>query len=1069
MSTATPPPAAFDPAAYCPRQASQVELFDRGPAEPERSRYVLMRDEGRRQLVLSESEKLLWELCDGKSSVQDICQRYLARHRTLILTRLYSLLQQLWHLGFLTNDPHIAAPTEATTPPWWQRLRFTHWLACTVPGSAALVRLLAAAVGKVCPPALLEARLFTMLLTVVAAAGVVLFSSLPQAAHLNLLLPGGTYRLPGLGWTLPESYLSGIVLIFVIHLVCSFLRHLVRAVTEAVFTGRASPLVVEVNYGLPCWHDPLRWVAMLPARRRLIVGAAGTTAELCAAGLGTLALHLDLTSGGLTDLLYKAVWVLYLRSFLHFAPFSGSDFPQIVSLLSNLPHLPRNAYGYLRHSLVPTLLSDAPLTAEHRYYFSFNLVAAFWLGLAAVFSFSLLSANEYLVHNLVYVFTHANELLATPAAPSAGEDLGAVANDMTRQLALMARERYVLLATVGLFLLLLLSSLAAALAWGLYVFWKWLARLPCWQSPRVLVAAGMALLIVVLVGIAFLLHFAVVDAERGAHLLRLATYVVGLGGSIYLARQLPPLGNSWRQVRALALVLAMLAATAAVVVQQHVRAAHEPAVLLSVLVLGLLAVALVVGVCQQQHLYAVRNTDFLLPELATLIGMLVLAVSALRVLGGSTGADTVVAQNRLVGCGLIVLGLAIALRLSRQLNTRLDSLAVDLSHDDQGQALKRVIAYALEGVARLVAVRHGDHALPMLEARMSRGDAQFAFSNLDLPEDATPAAIGQLYRDRLTRLHDLIGRLYGRHFADQVFDAVFRKIHWECREVLQDLLFPGSRWAQRYADEEAFPGTARTQLISSISMFQDLAPAERQLLVRHSTLQRFAKGQRIVRQGDYGDTCYIVVSGEVQVEEQSLTGSRQIVAFLREGDFFGETALLQHTPRVATVRATSDVRLLALAREDFDKFGTQFPEMVHRVKDRLNNLQTLLRIPLFGDLPPNLLRAVLPRVRANRFEPGDIIITQGEVGKHFYLIKTGQVEVFAVRGTAEESICELGPRDYFGEIALLRDIPRTATVKARDVTEVLMLDKNDFLALLRGSQLFAQSVSLTGDQRLAAV
>ena len=72
---------------------------------------------------------------------------------------------------------------------------------------------------------------------------------------------------------------------------------------------------------------------------------------------------------------------------------------------------------------------------------------------------------------------------------------------------------------------------------------------------------------------------------------------------------------------------------------------------------------------------------------------------------------------------------------------------------------------------------------------------------------------------------------------------------------------------------------------------------------------------------------------------------------------------------------------------------------------------------------------------------GDVFVREGEASDRFYVIVSGQVEVTQdVRVLRHE-----GPGEFFGEIGLLRDVPRTATITAVEDTELLALDRDDFL------------------------
>jgi len=93
---------------------------------------------------------------------------------------------------------------------------------------------------------------------------------------------------------------------------------------------------------------------------------------------------------------------------------------------------------------------------------------------------------------------------------------------------------------------------------------------------------------------------------------------------------------------------------------------------------------------------------------------------------------------------------------------------------------------------------------------------------------------------------------------------------------------------------------------------------------------------------------------------------------------------------------------------------------------------------------------------------GDVVIREGEPGDRFYVIEQGEVRV--TRGGAD--LATLGPGDFFGEIALLRDVPRTATVVAGEPATLRALDREHFLAAVTGSPAGAVALATEMDRRL---
>jgi NADH dehydrogenase len=107
------------------------------------------------------------------------------------------------------------------------------------------------------------------------------------------------------------------------------------------------------------------------------------------------------------------------------------------------------------------------------------------------------------------------------------------------------------------------------------------------------------------------------------------------------------------------------------------------------------------------------------------------------------------------------------------------------------------------------------------------------------------------------------------------------------------------------------------------------------------------------------------------------------------------------------------------------------------------------------------------KVDRAHYERGEAIITQGEIGDRFYIIEKGRVEVARVsNGGPEVRLATLGPGEYFGEVALMRDLARTATVRALEPTDVISLGRGDFAAFAQNLSLLKASFEETLGRRL---
>lgn len=125
----------------------------------------------------------------------------------------------------------------------------------------------------------------------------------------------------------------------------------------------------------------------------------------------------------------------------------------------------------------------------------------------------------------------------------------------------------------------------------------------------------------------------------------------------------------------------------------------------------------------------------------------------------------------------------------------------------------------------------------------------------------------------------------------------------------------------------------------------------------------------------------------------------------------------------------------------------------------------LRRVPALSVLAPEELDDVTRCLQLERFPAGATIIREGERGDCFYIVKEGVAEVSQRSGSGVKRLARHGKMDYFGEIALLRDIPRTATVKALTPLELYNLSRADFQGLLRRSEEFHRVMEGAMDTR----
>ncbi len=154
-----------------------------------------------------------------------------------------------------------------------------------------------------------------------------------------------------------------------------------------------------------------------------------------------------------------------------------------------------------------------------------------------------------------------------------------------------------------------------------------------------------------------------------------------------------------------------------------------------------------------------------------------------------------------------------------------------------------------------------------------------------------------------------------------------------------------------------------TEALRLVPFFTKMQPDEAEGLAQKLVPRRFSSGQIIFHHGDPGGLLYIISKGKVKITHSTPEGQEALLAILGEGDFFGELALLDDSPRSATAEAIQPTETLTLHRDDFLRYISNNPEfsqhvlqtMAHHIR-RLNNQISDI---FFLDLPGRLARTLL--------------------------------------------------------------------------------------------------------------
>ena len=251
--------------------------------------------------------------------------------------------------------------------------------------------------------------------------------------------------------------------------------------------------------------------------------------------------------------------------------------------------------------------------------------------------------------------------------------------------------------------------------------------------------------------------------------------------------------------------------------------------------------------------------------------------------------------------------------------------------------------------------------------------------------------------------------------------------------------------------EEEVEPTAEAEEATSIDflLFKNLSPEELAGVYKKLRSVKIPRGVKICREGDTGDSIFIIAQGEAEVTKKNQKGEERLLATLKPGQFFGEFGYFAGGSRSASVEAVTDLELLEISKQDMDEVVSKYPQikeiMTEFYKQRvLDNL--LVLSPLTAVFSAEDRKKLIDRFELKELASGQVIVNEGDPGDAMFLIKSGKAEVTTIdpKDKRKLMLARLGPGEFFGEVGLIKNKPRTATVTAISDVELLSISKQSF-------------------------
>ncbi len=830
--------------------------------------------------------------------------------------------------------------------------------------------------------------------------------------------------------------------------------------------------------------------------RRMGVSWAGPFVNLLAVALAAGALRiLGDDSPVATSVVYKTALLSLVLFFMNMNPVLPTDGYFLLMDWLEIPSLARRGGRFVRDGLWRKLRSRTPLSREERIFAAYGALAAAWSVLATAISFSLFVA---FVRFLMRQWDEGGVVLrallvvlgTSVTLPFCYFLFGLLDRVVTRLFFYFFARGYfhdpaklVALATGVVGAILVPPSIAYALSWGPFASEAFThaavglagigsAMVAIWTIQRSLAYRFHRGVLLGLVGFLalssvhrLLVVFLRIAGAEGAAVWASAVLLTAMGASLavvahwFLTFHLDRPATVWeRLLLALAPVASLL--VAAPLVPWTTWAPPGARVLF---VLGGLFWSTALSAWSVVWITSLWQSRFRLPFGAMGLSFALGLGAHLGAAAGSALLETFVGvlstATLFVGLGALHLGLS-RLRFERK-GGKEDLLLPEV------EKLRRAFAGFIEDVMRGVRESFGPRKAGAITRRFNDylirrayGLAVLDGEVLDqVPASSTIAERGLVYGDAFSALLDLVGAEFGWGFTDRLVENLYDSLYWAEREVVTAYLFRGRRWdeAKLVVGREPAP----LEFLRRIPLFYEFDEAQLRVALDACQIRRYRPGDTILSEGDTDRDLYMIRRGIVDV----YGGGRHINS-LSDHDCFGEVALVEDRPRTATVVARVATECYVLGRDEFESIvrpalGPDFELM--RV---INRIGTLRQFDLLERTSPMTLARLLQQSVERSYRAGERIVRQGELGEHFYIILEGVVRVVreAPDGT-ETPVAERRRGEYFGEIALVRHIPRTASVYAATDCDLLVITKDDFDAFFKETQQIAQFSS----RRLAVI
>ena len=296
--------------------------------------------------------------------------------------------------------------------------------------------------------------------------------------------------------------------------------------------------------------------------------------------------------------------------------------------------------------------------------------------------------------------------------------------------------------------------------------------------------------------------------------------------------------------------------------------------------------------------------------------------------------------------------------------------------------------------------------------------------------------INERYETNVPGLY-VIGMLAGQQLIKQGMNQGYEVVE----HVLGNAVEPADEplLEQKFSPYKRAAGVteALDRIRSNVPLFSALTALQLREVMLESTIRVPDADETIFAKDDYSNSFFTILEGHVQVRLQPTQDDKQPRLLLPKGAFFGELSLLSGRRRSATVVAGKSCVLIETPRRAMLKLIAS-DDSVRRQIDKASMKRTI-RTSIAPEIEDADLEELVDNAVFKSFRAGDTIVREGDAPDGLYIVRRGSVTVSKMLGGHEVVLSYLPAGHYFGEMALISDAKRNASVRAAVATETIML------------------------------